>query len=115
VSDVYCLTPVGDVWQVYYTERGQSHQPIFTSANEAEACAFYFDLLMGMRHEHCVGFFKEETAVHALQTTLTQHNIASHHDKIPYDGPDAPRYRVFVTGKAIFAAQAILDTIPLQD
>jgi hypothetical protein len=106
---------VGTVWQVYYTERGQNAPPIFESPDEAAACTFYFDLIMAMRHDHCVGFFREETAVHSLKARLNQHNIPSHHDKIPYGGPNDPRYRVFVTGKDIFAAKAVLNDVPIRD
>ena len=115
VTDVYCLTQVGRMWQVYYTERGQNAPPIFESPDEAAACAFYFDLIMGLQHNHCVAVLRQKTAVHTLQALLTQHNIPSHTDKIPYGGWDDPRYRVFVTGKAIFAAKVVLGNVPIQD
>ncbi len=115
VTDIYCLTQSGEMWQVYYTERGTHGPPIFESPDGMAACAFYFDLIMNMQHDHCVGLFRRATAVHTLQALLAQHNIPSHHDKIPYGGHNDSRYRVFVTGKAIFAARAVLDTVPMRD
>ena len=115
VTDIFCLTQIDGVWQVYFTERGKHEPPIFESVDEAAACDFYFDLIMGMRHDHCVGVFREETAVRTLQSLLAQHNIPCHTDKIPYGGSGTPRYRVFVTGKDIFATNMLLGNVPLKD
>lgn len=115
VTDIFCLTQIDGVWQIYFTERGKHEPPIFTSPDEAAACDYYFELMMGIRHDHLVGYFREETAVHALQTLLNQHNIPSHTDKVPYGGWADPRYRVFVTGKDIFAASSLLGDVPLRD
>jgi hypothetical protein len=114
-SDAYCLIHDGSRWQVYYTERGQDSSPIYASASEADACEFFFGHIMAMRHSHCVGFFKSQQHADALQGKLNAMGVASRVDKIPYGGPDDPRYRVFVTGKAIFAAQAALGSVPVRD
>jgi hypothetical protein len=114
-SDAYCLTQADGIWSVYYTERGQDQPAIFETADEAEACAFFYQFVMGWRHDHLVGFFRAETAAQALQAILERHGIPFHQDKIPYGGWHDPCYRVFVSGKAIFAAKEILGEIPIRD
>ncbi|MDQ3004359.1 MAG: SPOR domain-containing protein [Chloroflexota bacterium] len=114
-SDAYCLTHNGKEWQVYYTERGSDQPPIFSAADEQQACEYFFNFIMKMRHDHCVGFFRSKSAADALQAALDSHGFDSHQDKIPYGGFSDPRYRVFVTGKAIFAARDILEQIPAND
>lgn len=114
-SDAYCLVQVDGVWQVFYTEWGVDQAAMFTSADEAAACAWFYDLMMGMRHDHLVGFFRSEKSATALQATLQQHNIPFFQDSIPYTSPDDRRYRVFVTGKAIFPARELLGQIPVRD
>ena len=114
-SDAFCLTHDGTRWQVYYTERGLDSPPIYASEDESEACEFFFRHIMAMRHGHCVGFFKLEQNSRALQITLQEAGVSSWSDRIPYGGPSDPRYRVFVTGKAIFQAKAALGDVPVQD
>jgi len=114
-SDAYCLTHNDKEWQVYYTERGADQPPIFSTPDEQQACDYFFNFIMKMRHDHCIGFFRSRSAADALQATLDVHGIDSHQDKIPYGGFGDPRYRVFVTGKAIFAARDILGQIPAND
>jgi hypothetical protein len=114
-SDAFCLTHTGTQWQVYYTERGQDSAPIFASDSESQACEFFLEHIMSMRHDHCVGFFKSKSSAEALQTKLQALGVSSWNDRIPYGGPNDPRFRVFVTGKAIFPAKAALDTVPVRD
>ncbi len=111
-SDAYCLTFANGLWQVYYTERGVDQPPFFETAVEAEACTYFYQYIMRFRHDHLVGFFRNETAAHALQAVLARYGIASHQDVIPYNGR---RYRVFVTGKAIFPTRELLGELPLKD
>jgi hypothetical protein len=114
-SDSYCLTFNGTEWQVYYTERGQDSSPIYASESESQACDFFFRHIMAMRHDHCVGFFRLEQNALALQQKLLALGLAPWQDRIPYGGPNDPRFRVFVTGKAIFTAKAALGDIPVRD
>ena len=115
-SDVYCLEQQTGVWRVFYTERGKDDPPIFESRNEEEACEFYFDYITKkIRHDHLVGFFVSEGKAIDLESQLAQNGIQSHRDKIPYAGWSDPRYRVFVVGKAIFKARAVLGDVPLKD
>ncbi|MCU0493032.1 MAG: SPOR domain-containing protein, partial [Chloroflexaceae bacterium] len=114
-SDAFCLTHDGTAWQVYYTERGCDQPPFYTSTDEAEACAFFFNYMMGLRHTHCVGFFRSEAAAQALHTRLEQLGLEVLRDVIPYGGTHDPRYRVFVLGTAIFAARAELGAVPVRD
>jgi hypothetical protein len=114
-SDAYCLTQANGMWSVYYTERGVDQSPFFETADETEACDYFFQFIMRFRHDHLVGFFRAETAAQALQAILERYGIPSRQDKIPYGGWHDPRYRVFVSGKAIFAAREILGNVPIHD
>ena len=115
-SDVYCLEQQGEIWRVFYTERGQDNPPIFESSSEAEACEFYFNYITTkIRHDHLVGFFISEQNALGLELQLAQNGIQSHRDKIPYGGWSDPRYRVFVVGKDIFKARAVMGEVPLHD
>lgn len=114
-SDAFSLTQVDGTWQVCYTERGLDDDPIFTSKSEDEACQFFFRHIMGMRHDHCVGFFRSEQVAQELGAKLKQHGVESHQDKIPFGGWTDPRFRVFVTGKAIFKARELLGVVPIED
>ena len=115
-SDVFCLEQQNGVWRVFYTERGKDGLPIFESRSETEACEFYFDYITTkIRHDHLAGFFISEQNALSLELQLAQNGIPSHRDKIPYGGWSDPRYRVFVVGKDIFKARAVLGEIPLKD
>ena len=114
-SDAFCLTYTGTQWQVFYTERGQDSSPIYTSGSESQACEFFFQHIMAMRHDHCVGFFKSEQSAEALQSRLQEIGLRSWKDRIPYGGLSDSRFRVFVTGKFIFPAMAALGNVPIRD
>jgi hypothetical protein len=114
-SDAFCLTHTGTQWQVFYTEHGQDSPPIYASSSESQACEFFFQHIMGMRHDHCVGFFKLEQNAEALQDQLRGLGVSSWKDRIPYGGPSDPRFRVFVTGKSIFQARSALGNVPVRD
>jgi hypothetical protein len=115
-SDVYCLAQEEGVWRVFYTERGKADAPIFESSSEAEACEFYFEYITKkIRHNHLVGFFISDQKASDLEAQLAQNGILSHRDKIPYGGWSDPRYRVFVVGKDIFRARAVLSEVPRKD
>jgi hypothetical protein len=114
-SDAFCLTHSGTQWQVYYTERGQDSPPIYASGSESQACEFFLNHIMAMRHDHCVGFFKSKHSAEALEARLKEMGLSPLSDQIPYGGPSDPRFRVVVTGKAIFPAKSVLGTVPVRD
>jgi len=115
-SDVYRLEQQGEVWRVFYTERGKDDPPIFETTSEVEACEFYFDYITkNIRHDHLVGFFISEGNAIDLDAKLAENGIQSHRDKIPYGGWSGPRCRIFVLGKEIFKARAVLGELPLKD
>lgn len=108
VTDIDCLDQVDGEWRVFFTERGQDSPPIFTTRDEAEACEFYFQRIMSMRHDHCVGFFRSEKLARSLIAKLEEHGVTPRQDAIPYGGWQDPRFRVFVSGKAIFKTREVL-------
>jgi hypothetical protein len=115
VTDIYCLDQMDGEWQVFYTERGRDDPPIFTDTDETEACEYYYRQITSFRQDHCVGFFRSEENARALMAKLQAAGLYPHQDAIPYGGWVDPRFRVFVTGKAIFTARELLGLEALTD
>ena len=114
-SDAYCLVHNGLEWTVFYTERGMDSEPIFHTASESDATAFFYKKIMSLPHEHCVGFFRSQSRANATAATLAAAGVPHWWDQIPYSGPRDLRYRVFVTGPAIFQARDVLGSKRLSD
>jgi hypothetical protein len=79
------------------------------------ACEYFFRLVMSLRHDRLVGFFRAEANAAGLRARLGGHGIASTMDRVPYCGMHDPRFRVFVLSKAIFAAREALGELLLSD
>jgi hypothetical protein len=115
VTDVHCLSQREGGWHFFYTERGKDSPPEKTFNSEAEACQFFYDFVMNIRHNHLVGFYQSPESLQRHATFLEKHGIAITHDKIPYGGWADPRYRLFVEGPAIFTVRKLLPSLPLND
>ena len=114
-SDVYCLATRNGRFHFFYTERGQDSPPEKIFDNEAEACQYYYDFVMNIRHNHLVGFYQSANSLQRHAAFLEKHGIATTYDKIPYGGWHDPRYRLFVEGMAIFTVRQLLPNLPLND
>lgn len=114
-SDAFCLRHDGRAWRVYYTERGNDAPPIYSSPDEAQACEFFFRHMTTMRHDRLIGFFRVQSGAEALCRHLQAAGIAAWSDRIPYGGDDDPRFRVFVAGKDVVAAETLLGGALVQD
>lgn len=115
VTDVYCLAKRNGRFHFFYTERGQDSPPEKIFDDEAEACHFYYDFVMNIRHDHLVGFYQSPDSLERHAAFLEQHGVATSRDKVPYSGWHDPRYRLFVEGMAIFTVRQLLPTLPLND
>lgn len=115
VTDVYCLAKRDGRFHFFYTERGQDSPPEKTFDDEAEACQYYYDFVMNIRHDHLVGFYQRPDSLERHAAFLEEHGIPTSHDKIPYGGWADPRYRLFVEGSAIFTVRQLLPNLPLND
>jgi len=49
IYDIYCLKQNGEIWETYYTERGDKNQ-LRTFDNEADACAHFLEWLHSKPH-----------------------------------------------------------------
>jgi hypothetical protein len=113
--DAFCIDKDGNQWKVFYSERGQNSDPIFTSTDESEACDFFYDLILKQQHWHLVGFFKNEADAKALEEKLLAADIKPVRNDFPsYKTANDPRYRVFVVGKDIFKAKELLGKIDIK-
>ncbi len=114
-SDAFCLVRHGPQWRVFYTERGQAEPPEYVSKDEDQACRYFLQLILELPHNHCVGFFRSQARADQLYAELHAAGLNPTQDRIPYGGPDDPRFRVFVSGPAIFGARELLGTLPRED
>ena len=114
-DDAFCLEKIGNKWLVFYTERGRHSNPIYSSESESDASQYFYEYIMSRQHNHCVGFFIEERNAFNFQAELNKKKIVSTSDSIPYGGTHDPRYRVFVSGKAIFKVKELLKSLPITD
>lgn len=115
-SDVYCLMKIDGLWKVFYTERGLDQESMFESESEEAACEFFFKYQTErIRHDHIVGFFHVQVNAKALAAKLKEHGMDSYENNIPYRGWHDPRFRVFVIGKDVFRARALLGELPIGD
>lgn len=114
-SDAYCLTRNGREWQVYYTERGVNQAPIYTSADEAQACRYFYDFMMSIPHNHCVGVFLSRALAEELQAKLEGLGLHPFQNNIPVPVLKEPLYRVWVSGKEIFVVKEALGAVYFTD
>ena len=114
-NDSFCLAEREGIWQVYYSERGHDSPPIFREQNEEKACSFFFDYITAMRHDHCVGFFQSESKAKNLQAEIIALEVDARRDNILW-ATNEKRYRVFVTGRAIFKVRGKYGAmLPIKD
>jgi hypothetical protein len=116
-SDVFCLMQINGLWKVFYTERGLDQEPMFESANEAEACEFFFKYQTErIQHVHIVGQFFAKDKADELDARLQGLGLRTWLNHIPHvHWTDVRRFRVFVVGKDIFKAREILGEVPMMD
>ncbi len=53
-DDVECLGEIGSEWAVYYIERGQKSDPIFTSTSQEKAIEYYYNHVAKIEHWHMI-------------------------------------------------------------
>ena len=113
-DDTFCLDFIDGEWQVFYTERGQWSEPEFRSESEEEACAYLWEKMQRVRHEHLVGTFADLAEARELCQALERLDLPHHLDSIPEPVVRPTLYRVFVHGKAIFEARRCFPELPIR-
>lgn len=102
-SDAFCLSKNGNLWEVFYTERGYNQDPIFCSHDEREAAEFFYDFVSKQTHQHVIGVFKKEENAMKLETKLNSIGINSiRSNPSSYTFPADRRFRVLVERTDIF-------------
>lgn len=108
-EDCYCLRRSGPSWEVSYLERG-SHQTLGTFATEAAACDDVFARLdrETTARSHLLTWFSDPAKADGLVAVLLQAEIKPTHRDAPAfaNGSDI-RYRIFVDGRDLEAANEI--------
>ncbi|HEV3468921.1 MAG TPA: hypothetical protein VG148_06340 [Pyrinomonadaceae bacterium] len=104
LADGYALDRAGDSFEWFYVERGQKGRAERVFTSEEEACRFAYEALSRDKwaRSHMVGMFESEAEAADFARALSHKGIRSETDRIPYGGPDDPRFRVFVYGRDVF-------------
>lgn len=108
-DDCYCLRRSGPSWEVSYLERG-SHRTLGTFATEAAACADFFARLdrEATARSHLLTWFSEKARADDLVAVLLQAGIKpTHRDAPAFADASDIRYRIFVDGRDLEAANKI--------
>lgn len=113
-DDTFCLDKLGNEWWVFYTERGIVNDPEFRSESEAEACAYLWEKMQHIRHDHIVGLFHDPAETQEFSRALHQRGMKNLIDHIPSPIVHPTLYRVFVFGQAIFEAQRHFPHLPVR-
>jgi hypothetical protein len=108
------LEPFGDEWWVFYTERGIVNEPEFRSTSEAEACAYLWEKMQHVRHDHLVGVFSDSGEAQEFVAWLERLGLPYHLNPIPHPVVTPTMHRVFVHGKAIFEVRKHLPSLPIR-
>ena len=99
IHEGYGLDCSENLWAWYYTERGRKEiLEEFQTENEAVSYAFKTIKADKFADRHLVGFIEDSLKESELITELKSRSINFWKDKIPYDGLNNFRIRVFVFG-----------------
>ena len=104
----------GNLWEIFYSERGSKEEPIFSSISETDACEFFYNHILSMEHLHIIGFFKEESSANELENKLSNIGVRIIRNDIPaFMDRNDPRFRLFVIGKDIFKVKEVIPVLPI--
>lgn len=112
-DDVHRLGFDGQKWTVYYIERGQRSNPIFSAKDKEEAIRFYNDFISKIEHWHIIVFTRSLKILDVFKEKLEKLNIRTIQNDIPALSTAGDKvYRLFVVNKYIFIAKAHFKEIP---
>lgn len=115
-SDVECLGRNNGKWEVYYTERGQKTDIIFSSADKDEACEYYYNHIMQIEHWHLVVFTRSKEILQSYRKDIQNLGIHVIQNDIPdYEETNDRVYRLFVVNKDIFKVKEQIKSVPYFD
>lgn len=105
----YRIEKVGDDWRVCSTERGEIIQEYLVTSDESAACTFFYENVSSMMWHFKT--FLDHASADALERTLSDAGLQVWRNDIPqFNGPNDPRYRVFVVGSDLHRANALIGT-----
>ncbi len=99
----YRIEEVGDNWRVCSTDRGKVTQEDLVTSDESAACTFFHENVSCMMWHFKT--FLDRPSADALERTLSDAGLQVWRNDIPqFNGPNDPRYRVFVSGSDLHEA-----------
>ena len=115
-DDVHCLGFDNQNWTVYYIERGQKSDPIFSTQDKEDAMKFYSDFVSKIEHWHIIAFTRSTEIFNKYNQKLKELNIRTIQNDIPDFNVTGDRvHRLFVVNKDIFLAKEQFGDIPYFD
>ena len=115
-DDVECLGFSNGNWIIYYTERGQKSEPIFSTTDKNEAINYYHDHILGIEHWHIIAFTRSKDKFDFYKNRLEESGIKTIQNDIPdYKVTGDRVFRLFVTNKEINRTRDLLDDFPYYD
>lgn len=115
-DDVHCLGFENQYWIVYYIERGQKSNPIFSTKDKEVAIRYYTDFVSKIVHWHLIVFTRSIVILSEFKQKLEQLNIKTIQNDIPSYSKTGDRiYRLFVVNKDIFIAKLQINNLPYFD
>ena len=108
-DNCYCLRRSGPSWEVSYLERG-SHRILGNFSSESAACDDFFARLdrESIARSHLLTWFSEKAKADDLVARLVRAGInPTHRDAPVFANRNDIRYRIFVDGRDLEAANRI--------
>jgi hypothetical protein len=107
LGDAFALDLVDGKFEWFFVERGLRGKADISFDSEDEACQFAYKALSADKwaQSHLVGFFKNQVDAEEFAGQLREKGIESNFDRIPYGGPQDPRFRVIVFGTDVFRVE----------
>lgn len=115
-DDVHCLGYDNHNWTVYYIERRQKSNPLFSTKDKDTAIKYYSDFVSKIEHWHLIAFTRSSNILSDFKQKLEKIDIKTIQNDIPDFSITGDRvYRLFVVNKDIFDAKEQIDNIPYFD
>ncbi|MDR3093438.1 MAG: hypothetical protein LBU62_02200, partial [Bacteroidales bacterium] len=103
-------------WKIYYTERGNDDDPIYSTYDIDDAIKYYKNYIINEEHWHLIIITRSIEKMNEYRSILELNGIKIIQNDMPdYSKKDDRVFRLFVTNKDIFRAEKLFKKIPYSD
>lgn len=115
-NDCDCLLKVNGRWEIFYSERGQRSQSVFSTFRIDEAISFYFNHVIKTEHMHIVVSTRSSDLLYKFKSEIEKLGIKIIQNDISNFSEAGDRvYRLFVIKKDIFIVKKKMKFLPYFD